>query len=203
MGCLTDLNGDGQLVGFCIGNSNTWPGWPAPDGEPRWCQMLPAEAYDTASQNILPLVIRSGAATSDYTLAACHVSPPFPGGADQLTAAIAANSDLGFVMVGLGTNDLRFGGTPEETVACLKDMEAIALAAGIRFFVSTEPAIYDGSEGAALVPTLNALIYEAFSTSNTVIDFYNGFNYPEHYSGPYHLNEAGQQLRAKRARRTW
>jgi lysophospholipase L1-like esterase len=194
--CVAPPADDGVLTIAIVGDSNTWPGWPPPDGHSRWGQFLSARAVTPAGGTRRPLVLRGVSVDpADYTFAAC--THPLLGGGLDNARRLLAPGDVDVLVIALGTNDLKYGTMPAATVDCLRKIVTLAHDAGARSLVATVPPIHDPTVDAALVPTTNALI-RAWFPARDVIDFDSGFR-ARLYLDHVHLNDAGQRLRARRA----
>jgi lysophospholipase L1-like esterase len=199
-GCLEDTDNDGIVRIACIGDSNTWSGWPG-DGTDRWCQFLAALQPTILTVPDLiekPTEFLSSSEPQGYTLSACYdpvLSQYYGWGVQRVAEAKTQLADN--ILVALGTNDIRvLHRTPAEIIACLQAV--VAAAAPLRTFIATIPPDHSATADPVTINQTNALIVTTFPASK-VIDFSTGFG-PEYFDADgVHLNDAGQQLRALRA----
>jgi lysophospholipase L1-like esterase len=144
-----------------------------------------------------PAIFLSSADPQSYTLAACYdptVSPYYGWGTQRVEQAKDQMADA--LLVALGTNDIRvLQRTPEQIVACLVDMSVAALP--LRTFIATLPPDFEFADQTVIQDT-NQLIRDTFDAEN-ILDFDSGFT-EDLFRDPVHLNDAGQLLRAQRAR---
>lgn len=177
-----DLDGDGVYRLGCVGDSNT----SLEGGLLRWCEIIRNGFFDPDFAVINVAV--SGATvnpnlrfTSDATMQMAEVLPQTPDA----------------VVLAFGTNDVFQGRTPQQIHDGYVAQQATAAAAGVSFYVATTPPILSCPNCSTPIEQGNDLLRATFA--GRVIEFNTGFG-PEHFfDDRYHLNLAGQQLRAERA----
>lgn len=181
---FADADRDGVHRLGCVGDSNstTFPGLPG------WCERLRTMVDDP---DFAVVNVAEGGATV--------VSPNLMFESDatmQMQQVLARKPDA--VVLSFGTNDVFQGRTSTEIHAAYLAQEAVALAAGVEVFVATTPPLNDcGGPTCPLVMASNALLRASFP--GRIIEFFDGFA-AEHFAADgYHVNVAGQALRAERA----
>lgn len=179
---FADRDGDGVYRLGCVGDSNT----SLIAGVKKWCEIL-RDALSDPDVAVLNVAV-SGATvnpnlrfSSDATMQMAEVLPQ------------AADA----VVLAFGTNDVFQGRTPQQIHDAYVAQQATADAAGVSFYVATTPPILPCTSCSTPIEQGNDLLRATFA--GRVIEFYTGFG-AEHFEGDgFHLNLAGQQLRAARA----
>jgi lysophospholipase L1-like esterase len=115
----------------------------------------------------------------------------------QLEALRAAHLDV--VIAAFGTNDLEtLHETPKHIVGCYRRL--VAAAAPARVLIATTPPMFPPRPDYHIpIDVLNALLAVAFPPDQ-LVDFHTGFERDLFLPDGLHLNDAGQRLRAERAR---
>jgi lysophospholipase L1-like esterase len=186
--CLLDVNRDGQFkLGVAGDSNNLFQGWPI-----KAAALLPRAQVVNGHRLVDEPAIWEDAAQSGT---ACR-----DGGAGQVPKLLRAGADV--IFLAFGTNDLRGGQgqTPYEVLACYQGLVAQAAQDGVEVIVATTPPVYgDGPAIAAnnlLVDQLNMLVRAAFPH---VVEFHDGFTQEYFLPDGVHVNDAGNDLRARRA----
>lgn len=212
-GCLVDgaHNGqpaDGVVRVACLGDSNTWPFeyFTSPPFPPhdRWCEKL--ETLLTTPPLPTTFPANTSAETRNYGMGGATVctwwppSLPWGNGLFQAEQAFAEQADM--VVAAFGTNDLRFGFTPQQVVECYQAIHDAAATNGTLMLVALTPPVYppmpDPAALNAQIDTLNTLLRARFQ-SFEILDFHDGFTSDLFIADGLHLSDAGQDLRAARA----
>jgi len=199
-GGLPDADHDGTIRIVVLGDSNTARGWPTPDTV-RWVEMAQAMPRPKAGWRARPVEwteVAVGGAT------VCNPGDGWVWAGVQLESALVRHADG--IVLAFGTNDLgRAHRQPAEVVACYRTIVA-RVPTTVAVWIALTPPIYakDGTPSPE-VERLNDELRAAFPPAQ-LVDFWTGFG-PDLYAGLdawnteklVHLNDAGQQLRARRA----
>jgi alpha-tubulin suppressor-like RCC1 family protein len=183
-GRLRDRNMDGRLVVVCLGDSNTAR---RVDGLASWCERL-SEILAGGSWEIVNRGLGGATAVPHASLLR----------ADEPLAYALENDAPDAVILAYGTNDVLADVGVGEIVAAYRRLAQRAQEAGVAPFVALTPPLQPASSAAnARILALNRALREAFEPAR-VIDFHAGFD-PAHFSDRLHLNESGQDRRARLA----
>lgn len=177
-----DLNGDGRYVLGCVGDSNTSP----QPGLRKWCEIIRDRLPD-------PDFV-----TVNVSVAGATVNPNlhFDSDATQQMAQVLNGSPApDAVLLAFGTNDALQLRTPVQIRDAYLAQATTAEAAGIAFYVATTPPLVQCG-ACPNIEAHNVLLRDAFG--DAIVEFFAGFT-PEHFfQDGYHVNAAGQELRATR-----
>jgi len=177
---FADVNGDGVYRLACLGDSNT-------AAMSSWCERL-VEMIDDRAFDVVNVAVPG----------ATVVSPNrhFDSDATMQLEQVLAD-DVDAVLLAFGTNDRIQGRTPARVVQAYLELDEVAAAAGLSYFLATTPPMSGCvGEGCTLIFATNALVRDAFP--GRVVEFFDGFTV-EHFSDNLHLNDLGQDMRAVRA----
>lgn len=176
-----DLDGDGVYRLGCVGDSNT----SAQVGFLKWCEIIRDGLSDP---DFAVINVAVNGATVNPNLRFTSDAPM------QMAAVLPQAPDV--VVLAFGTNDTFQGRTPQQIHDAYVAQEVTADAAGVPFYVATTPPII-GCPNCGVIEQGNEMLRATFA--GRVIEFYTGFGAEHFGSDRYHLNSAGQQLRAERA----
>lgn len=211
-GCVVDnphgaIPADGVLTVVAGGDSNTEFGcdngsltWPhCTETALSWLDYL--RTLDAASPLTTAPVVSAHAFVNEGLVAssACSRNLPPPSadldGAAQMPHILSHSPDV--VILAYGTNDLFYGFTPAQTVACYQALYVTASEAGAVVFVALTPPQPGRAPGVteAMVEDLNARLLVAFGTRQT-IDFFTGVTAASLQADGLHVTDAEQQRRA-------
>jgi lysophospholipase L1-like esterase len=192
-GCVWDVNGDGQIVIGCLGDSNS----AFPFG--MYCEQLAAEHPD--------LVFVS------YAIPGTRAIGGPNDGLVQIAAAAAGvnGPPADIVLLAFGTNDIGGNGaiSAEEMADRIDTLKAAAAAEGMPQFVATIPPRFDARLESATTCTENVLSTPVIEAANALIrertdpswlvDFDSGFTCPaDIFPDGVHMSAAGVEKRADR-----
>jgi lysophospholipase L1-like esterase len=183
-GVVRDRNGDGTLTIGCVGDSNTERGFRFTR---TWCErlgdLLGAPGYATVNRG--------------WSGATAIFAPSLRRAEDPLDYALAFD-ELDAVILALGTNDLLQRATPEDIVLAYLRHLLRAREFGVDTFVALTPPMQ--GRFADQLPAIHATneLLRASIPSGRLIDFFSGVTAAE-LSDELHLNEAGQDRRARAA----
>lgn len=182
LGCLflsscvaTDVDGDGYIRIYCLGDSNTKADWPLV-GVHRWCEYA-AALRPTAGMG-LPAI---------WTNVSIIGGSAWLSGTIETQAALDGHADV--VVLALGTNDAGIGRTVTDVVTDLQTMHN-AQPAGVLVLVGLLPPI-TGAHPVDVTP-YNAAIKAAFPYN--WVDFYTNMTTTD----GVHVDDVGQHLRAQK-----
>ena len=192
-GCVWDVNGDGQVVVACLGDSNS----AFPFG--MYCEQLAVQYPDVVFVSYAVPGSRAIGGTDD--------------GLSQIAeAAAGANGPpADVVLLAFGTNDIGGGGISASEVADRIDTLVTAAAdAGMPALVATIPPRFVARAEGDTVCTPNASATPVIEATNALIrerteplwlvDFDSGFVCPTHFfPDGVHMSAAGVELRTERA----
>jgi lysophospholipase L1-like esterase len=192
-GCVWDVNGDGQVVVACLGDSNS----AFPFG--MYCEQLAVQYPEIVFVSYAVPGSRAIGGTDD--------------GLSQIAEAAAGvnGPPADVVLLAFGTNDIGGGGVSATEVADRIDtLNAAAADAGMPALVATLPPRFlsraDGSTtctpnavATPIIEATNALLRERIDPT-WLVDFDSGFVCPTHFfPDGVHMSAAGVELRAERA----
>ena len=172
----------------CLGDSNTAVVDPA-SGTTGWCERL------AASMSAAGVEFDNHAAPGATV---CEPGWESRWAGPQLERALAGRPDV--VVAAFGTNDLAvLHRRPEAVVECHAALRR-ALPEDVVFLVALAPPAYEAHAWLAPgVSELGRLLRASFPPRH-LVDFESGFTRGDFEADGLHANEAGQRLRAERAR---
>ncbi|HEY8515374.1 MAG TPA: GDSL-type esterase/lipase family protein [Candidatus Binatia bacterium] len=180
---FADVDGDGIYRLGCLGDSNTVDH----SEQASWCTLL-AAAIDDPTFEVINVAVAGATVTKNLKLDSDATS--------QMAQVLAHRPDA--VVLAFGTNDLFQLRSPAVILAAYLAQEARALAAGVAFYVATTPPhAACRNRGCLALEETNRLLRESFP--GRLLEFFDGFTAEHFLADGYHLNEAGQRLRAERA----
>jgi hypothetical protein len=180
-----DLDGDGLYVLGCVGDSNT----SFQRTRPKWCELVRDEIGDPDVQ-VVNVAVEGATVTPNLV---------FPSDAtQQMATGLAASPAPDALVLAFGTNDVLQGRSGVEIRDAYLTQRATADAAGLPFYVATTPPTWRCEiNGCSHIVAGNVLLRDAFAGS--VVEFFTDVPAAHLDADGYHVNEAGQRLRAQRA----